>query len=61
MVGCLLYMHKRAKQKILKFKFKYLLDNYFSIYITTIGVINEVRKMGIASQMMNYLKEKYEK
>lgn len=52
-VGCILYNIRNASQKYLDFSYCDYFKNFKSIYIMTIGVINELRKHGIATLLLN--------
>ena len=51
-VGCILYDIRNANTKHMAFTYKDYFANNKSMYIMTIGVINEYRKYGIASLLL---------
>jgi ribosomal protein S18 acetylase RimI-like enzyme len=52
-IGCILYSFRHANSKYMSYSFSDYFTQKLSIYILTIGVINEFRKMGIATKLLN--------
>jgi ribosomal protein S18 acetylase RimI-like enzyme len=52
-IGCILYSFRHANSKYMSYSISDYLTQKLSIYILTIGVINEFRKMGIATKLLN--------
>lgn len=51
-VGCIFYDVRPAKRKYMAIPFRELFKEYKNIYIMTIGVVNEFRKCGVASALL---------
>ena len=55
-IGCVVYSYKKASNKYMRFSFKNLFKERKSIYIMTIGTINEFRGKGLSSLFIDFLK-----
>ena len=56
-IGCIVYNYKKATTKYMKFSFKFIYEWNNSVYIMTIGTINEFRGRGLATLFLEHLKE----
>lgn len=58
-VGCILYCFRNSKKKYMETNLCDFFKNYRSIYVMTIGVINEFRKHGIATKLLREMIQRH--
>lgn len=56
-IASIIYVKRSTKFKEMKFTMKEMCADTYCYYIQTIGVINEFRKCGLATHLLDYIKQ----
>ena len=60
MIGCIIYRLKHIKCKYMKINISSFFNEYLSMYIMTLGVVNEFRNKGIATMLLEEMMNRHE-